>query len=341
MCPGVGSGFAAGPPWYMAAMGIHLTLIIHEGSEARPGHGLASVVAALAASGDIDPKSWSVEPVHGSDRGVAEFQERARRERWSLQPGQRTSTARLLEFLSTTDEQGLGLSVTTPVSRCDLRCPTHPSGAQNLLETAVAGDVQLDFHKVGFRYLAAPESDERIVQIDEALKRARHSDRPQEFRRLLKQRREAVPSIRDEHLQYLLEFITRLAAPLRPRAIRACLDSHGYAPPEAVFAWYRDEAALLGDAVLTARWLEEVGNLGAPRFERLLTELDVRELIESENAATLLRALDVETVRRVLAADTTCVLQAGAGFFLVNLEMDPLRACLAPFFARLARAALP
>ncbi|WP_187345088.1 hypothetical protein [Cystobacter ferrugineus] len=100
----------------------HLGLIVFEAPEAEPAHRLASVAAALAASGMVDPTSWSVETVcaRGSP-SAAETNARARREGWKLELGQRIGTDQLLKFLAATDERGLGLEVDMPITRCRLQ----------------------------------------------------------------------------------------------------------------------------------------------------------------------------------------------------------------------------
>jgi hypothetical protein len=61
------------------------------------------------------------------------------------------------------------------------------------------------------------------------------------------------------------------------------------------------------------------------------------EFLQHEDAIATLRALDVAAVRRVLAEDRAYVLRPGTGFFVANLQMDPLQDTIAPFFVHLVR----
>ncbi|OJH39539.1 hypothetical protein [Cystobacter ferrugineus] len=207
------------------------------------------------------------------------------------------------------------------------------------MEAELAGDLEINLHKVGLQYFVHPEfADERLIQLDRWIEEARRSGPSYELKRLLNEHEETLSRTRDERILSFLEFISGLAAHLRPRIIRVCRDDRDHAPPLATMVWYRDEHALLEDVLLTARWLDALGESDGREVSDVVQSVPAAgELIAQAEAADRLRGLDPATIRRILAEDAAFLLRVGEGFFIVNSQMDPVRGSIEKAFVQLAR----
>ncbi|SEU16670.1 hypothetical protein SAMN05443572_105491 [Myxococcus fulvus] len=314
-------------------MGTQLCLLIFDAPDAVRAHRLASLLIALSASSWVDRTSWSIDAVHTLGApDPEELRKRARRERWNPRLGERVGMVPLGVFLLRMDERGLGLEADGVMGRCRVvRRERWWGERERPLDSVLSGDLEVDFQKVGMRYFLHPEySNERLLRLDARIAEVRLSGPAHELERLLRQRAETLVEVLDERNGDFLDRFVRFAGLAEARSVRVWTSDRPLAPACAPLAWYRDEASLLEDVVLTARWLEE---------QEAVELLGAREHLTQPGLSALLRAVDLAAVQRFLSEERPGVLRNRQGFLLVNPEMSPVKGSIEATFLQLARAA--